>query len=53
MKRLKKHLSCKPTTLEELKQHIEYGKCLPIVSKELFNDLIIRIKNIEEELNDL
>ncbi len=50
MKRLKKHLSCKPETLEELKRHLEYGKCYPIVSRELFYDLIVRIQAIEEEM---
>ena len=48
--RLKKHLSCSPNTLEELKKHIEYGKCYPIVSKEFMYDLILRIQAIEEEL---
>lgn len=50
MARLKKHLSCKPETLEELKLHIEYGKCFPIISKEMFYDLITRIQALEEEL---
>jgi hypothetical protein len=50
MTRLKKHLYCEPETLEELKQHIEYGKCCPIISRKLFYDLIIRIQNIEDEL---
>ena len=53
MKRLKKHFSCSPKTLEELKYHIEYGKCHPLVNKELFYDLILRIQALEEEVNDL
>lgn len=49
-KRLKKHFTCSPKTLEELKEHIEYGKCYPIVTKEYMYDLILRIQAIEEEL---
>jgi hypothetical protein len=50
-KRLKKHIICSPKTLEELKIHIEYGKCNSIITKELFYDIITRIQNIEEELD--
>lgn len=50
MKRLKKHLGCAPKTIEELKLHIEYGKCFPVVTKEMFYELIIRLEEVEEEL---
>ena len=50
MKRLKKHLYCAPKTLTELKQHLEYGKCYPTVSKEMFYELIVRLEQVEEEL---
>ncbi len=50
MKRFKKHLYCAPKTLKELKQHLEYGKCYPTVSKEMFYELIVRLEQVEEEL---
>jgi hypothetical protein len=50
MKRLKKHIRCAPKTLAELKQHIEYGKCYPVVTKEMFYELIVRLEEVEEEL---
>lgn len=53
MTRLKKHTFCSPETLEEVKKHIEYGKCNPVITKQLFYDLILRIQALEEEVNDL
>ena len=49
-KRLKKHITCSPQTLEELKKHLEYGKCYPVVTREMFYELILRIEDLEEEL---
>jgi len=50
MKRLKKHLTCNPRSISELKQHLEYGKCYPVLNREMFYELIIRLEELENEL---
>jgi hypothetical protein len=46
----KKHITCLPKTIQELKKHLEKNCCNPIIGKEMFLDLIYRLEELESEL---
>lgn len=46
----KKHLTCAPRTVQELKKHLEKGCCNPIITSAMFLDLIYRLEEVESEL---
>lgn len=44
---IKKHTTVAPKTLKELKKHLEKECCYPIVTRELFLELIYRLEDLE------
>lgn len=46
----KKHITCAPRTVQELKKHLEKDCCNPTIGKGMFLDLIYRLEELESEL---